>query len=115
MAGFNTGDLCTLISGSPKFAVEKMEGRTVFCVWCNDGVIHRDQFDANLLRRWEEREDSRGGDRSDPGRSFSDRPRGGGKPFGDKPRGGGKPFGDKPRGGKPSFGDKKDKPFYRKD
>jgi len=62
MASFKTGDLATLICGSPRMAVESVEGDQVSLVWCNEGVIYRDTFAAALVKKWETRDgDSRGG------------------------------------------------------
>ncbi|MEM7057874.1 MAG: hypothetical protein AAF557_09835 [Pseudomonadota bacterium] len=132
MSEFNIGDLVVLKSGSMRMCVEGIEGDTISTVWCNEGVIGRDNFNIALLNKWEFREDSgpRGGDRG--GR---DRHSGGGKSYGGDREGGGKPFGgsrggrgkrhdddgggrrhddDRPRktgwDGKP-----RDKKFYRKD
>ena len=65
MATLKAGDLAALISGSPRMAVESVDGDSVSLVWCNEGVIHRDTFDKILLKRWEVREggDERGGKR----------------------------------------------------
>lgn len=108
---FKTGDLCTLICGSPRMAVEAVDNDGVHVVWCNEGVIHRDTFAAPLLRAWEHREDDRGtgggkpfkGDRDGVGKRFDKGGRdGGGKRFDDK----GKPGWD----GKP-----RQKTHFRKD
>jgi len=63
MATLKAGDLAALISGSPRMAVESVEGDNVSLVWCNEGVIYRDTFDKILLKRWEVREggNDRGG------------------------------------------------------
>lgn len=98
MAALKEGDLVVLVSGSPKFAVEKIEARKIHCVWCHEGEIRRDAFDAALIRKWEEREDSResrgkpfGGDRDRGGDRGGFR---GGDRGGDRGgfKGGGKPF-----------------------
>ena len=99
MSALTEGDIVTLVSGSPRLAVEKIEARIIHCVWCNEGVIHRDAFDAALVRKWEVRGDDRDGggrDRSggrdrDGGRDRGN-PRDPSKRFGDDKRGGGKPF-----------------------
>ena len=69
MATLKAGDLAALISGSPRMAVESVEGDNVSLVWCNEGVIYRDTFDKILLKRWEVREggNDRGGDRGGRG------------------------------------------------
>lgn len=102
MAALKEGDLVVLVSGSPKFAVEKIEARKIHCVWCHEGEIRRDAFDAALIRKWEERDASsdRGGDRG----GFRGGDRGGfrgGDRGGDR---GGFKGGDRKGGGKPFRG-----------
>ena len=63
MTAFKTGDLAALISGSPRMAVESVDGDAVSLVWCNEGTIHRDTFNVALLKKWEVREDDRSGKR----------------------------------------------------
>jgi uncharacterized protein YodC (DUF2158 family) len=105
------GDLVVLNSGSMRMAVEGVDEGRVACVWCHEGEIGRDTFDARLLKKWEHREDER------PARSESG---GGGRPFrGDREGGGAKRFSrsddDKPRG-KPGWdGKPREKKFFRKD
>ncbi|MEM7616407.1 MAG: hypothetical protein AAF245_15240 [Pseudomonadota bacterium] len=94
MADFKVGDIVVLSAGSMRMAVEGVEGDVIQTVWCNEGTIGRDSFPSILLRKWEHREDDRGG-RSD---------RGARPPRDDKPRG--KPGWD----GKP-----REKKFFRKD
>lgn len=124
---FAMGDLVVLISGSMRMAVEAVDGDNVACVWCNEGEIGRDNFNAKLLRKWETREDDRGGSRgSDRGRDD----RGGGRPHRGDRDGGGKPYrggdrddrggrggdrDDKPRGKTGWDGKPRDKKFFRKD
>jgi uncharacterized protein YodC (DUF2158 family) len=90
VAKFNVGDLVVLKSGSMRMCVEAVDEDVVSTVWCNEGVIGRDNFAVALLNKWEVREDDRGG------------PRGGGKP---PYRGGGdrEGGGDRDRGGKPPY------------
>lgn len=85
MSSYEIGDLVVLISGSMRMAVEAVDGENIACVWCNEGEIGRDNFDARLLKKWEYREDSghRGG---------RDDHRGGGKPHRGDREGGGKPY-----------------------
>jgi len=97
MAQYKTGDMAALISGSMKMAVESVDGESVNCVWCVEGVIGRDTFHETLLRKWEERES---GGRPSGGRPFNKD----GRSFDDKPKG--KPGWD----GKP-----REKKFFRKD
>lgn len=102
MATLKAGDLAALISGSPRMAVESVDGDSVSLVWCNEGVIHRDTFDKILLKRWEVRE---GGDER------------GGKRFGGGDRGGrgGERGGDR-KGGKTGWdGKPREKSHFRKD
>ena len=69
MEKLGIGDLVVLTSGSMRMAVEGVEGEKVACVWCHEGAIGRDAFDARLLKKWEYREEERparseGGSRS---------------------------------------------------
>ncbi|MEM9062819.1 MAG: hypothetical protein AAGD13_20345 [Pseudomonadota bacterium] len=127
MSKYNIGDLVVLKSGSMRMCVEAVDGDTISTVWCNEGVIGRDQFSEVLLNKWEHREDSgpRGGDRGG-------HRGGGGKPYGGDRDGGGKRFGgDRDRGDRGGRdrdrdddrpprktgwdGKPRDKKFYRKD
>lgn len=105
MTEFKTGDLVVLISGSMRMAVEAVEGENVACVWCNEGEIGRDNFNALLLRKWEHREDH------EERRSGRD-DRGGGKPRQDRGERGGdrKPKGKTGWDGKP-----REKKYFRKE
>lgn len=106
MAELEIGDLVVLTSGSMRMVVEGTGEGRVSCVWCHEGAIGRDSFDARLLKKWEHRED--------------DRPAGGGKPFRGDREGGSKPYRpadreDRPRG-KPGWdGKPREKKFFRKD
>lgn len=133
MAEFNIGDLVVLKSGSMRMCVESVEGDVISTVWCNEGIIGRENFNVVLLNKWEFREDSgsRGGDRGPRGagdRGDRGGHRGGGKPYGGDRDGGGKRFGGRDdrgdRGGdrddrpprKTGWdGKPRDKKFYRKD
>jgi hypothetical protein len=104
------GDLVVLTSGSMRMAVEGVEETQVACVWCHEGEIGRDTFDARLLKKWEHREDDR------PARA-----EGGGKPYRGDREGSGKPYNrpvdrdERPRG-KPGWdGKPREKKFFRKD
>jgi uncharacterized protein YodC (DUF2158 family) len=102
------GDLVVLTSGSMRMAVEAADEGRVACVWCHEGKIGRDTFDARLLKKWEIREEER------PARS-----EGAGRPWRGEREGGAKPYrGDrdeKPRG-KPGWdGKPREKKFFRKD
>ena len=82
MEKFEIGDLVVLASGSMRMAVEAVDEGRVACVWCHEGEIGRDAFDARLLKKWEYREEERparaeGGAAS---RSAATR-EGGGKPY----------------------------------
>ena len=67
MEKLEIGDLVVLTSGSMRMAVEGVDGGKVACVWCHEGKIGRDAFDARLLKKWEFREDDRPA-RADGGR-----------------------------------------------
>lgn len=114
MATLKAGDLAALISGSPRMAVESVDGDNVSLVWCNEGVIHRDTFDKILLKRWEVREggNDRGGDRGGRGGFGGDRggDRGGRGGFGGGDRGGDRKGGKTGWDGKP-----REKSHFRKD
>lgn len=107
------GDLVVLTAGSMRMAVEAVDGENISCLWCHEGRIGRDTFNAKMLKKWEFREDDR-----------SPRPAaGGGKPYRGDREGGGKPYApradaardDKPRG-KPGWdGKPREKKFFRKD
>ncbi len=103
------GDLVVLTSGSMRMAVEGVDGEQVACVWCHEGEIGRDAFDAKLLKKWEHREEDR------PARA-----EGGAKPYRGDREGGGKPFRpadreERPRG-KPGWdGKPRERKFFRKD
>jgi uncharacterized protein YodC (DUF2158 family) len=107
MEQFGIGDLVVLASGSMRMAVESVEDGRVACVWCHEGAIGRDTFDARLLKRWEHREEERPA-------------RGEGKPFRGEREGGGKPYraadrDERPRG-KPGWdGKPREKKYFRKD
>lgn len=103
MVDYAVGDLVVLTAGSMRMAIETVEGDTVSCLWCHEGKIGRDTFNKTLVKKWEHREDDRGG-RPKPFRGDRDRDGGGGKHFDDKPRG--KPGWD----GKP-----REKKYFRKD
>lgn len=111
---YELGDLVVLVSGSMRMAVESVEEGRIAVVWCNEGAIGRDSFDAKLLKKWEMREDHggpRGGDRGGKPPYRGDR-EGGGKPF----RGGDRDGGDaKPRGKTGWDGKPREKKFFRKD
>ena len=106
MEKLEIGDLVVLTSGSMRMAVEGVEGEKVACVWCHEGAIGRDAFDARLLKKWEFREEAR--------------PEGGAKPYRGEREGGGKPYraadrDEKPRG-KPGWdGKPREKKYFRKD
>lgn len=102
MDNFEIGALVVLTAGSMRMAVESVEGDRVACVWCHEGKIGRDSFDARLLKKWEHREEER-----------HPRPEGGARPFRGDREGGGKPYaprGDRPGGDRPDRGDQGDKP-----
>jgi uncharacterized protein YodC (DUF2158 family) len=103
MDKFEIGDLVVLTSGSMRMAIESLDGDAVACVWCHEGTIGRDRFDARLLKKWEFREEDR------PAKPFRGDREGGGKPY--RPRS----DDDRPRG-KPGWdGKPREKKFFRKD
>ncbi len=123
MADFKLGEIVALTPGSPRMAVEKIEGDMVSTVWCNEGTIHRDTFHKMIIKKWEVRE---GGDRGgykgggDRGgyKGGGDRGgyKGGGKPYSGDREGGGKRFDDRAPKGKPGWdGKPREKKFFRKD
>ncbi|WP_185804447.1 hypothetical protein [Pontivivens nitratireducens] len=103
MADFQIGDIVVLTAGSMRMAVESVDGDTASTVWCNEGVIGRDTFATVLLKKWEQREDTRGGFNKGGDRGGY---KGGGDRGGD--RGGFNKGGD--RGGYKGGGDRDDKP-----
>ena len=114
MSNYELGDIVVLISGSMRMAVEAADGDNIACVWCNEGEIGRDNFNAKLLKKWEYREDTRGGDRGGdrggkpPYRGGGDRDdRGPRKPYGDRD--------DKPRGKTGWDGKPREKKYFRKE
>ncbi len=119
MEKFEIGDLVVLTAGSMRMAVEAVDGEQVACVWCHEGEIGRDSFNAKLLKKWEVREDDHRAPRGE----------GGAKPYRGDREGGGKPYqrrtpeqgergaarDEKPRG-KPGWdGKPREKKFFRKD
>ncbi len=139
MADYKLGDIVALTAGSPRMAVEEVNGEEVSTVWCNEGTIHRDTFNLALVKKWEVREGGdrggykgggdrggykgggdrggyKGGDRGGDRGGY----KGGGKPYGGDREGGGKRFDDRSdRGapkGKPGWdGKPREKKFFRKD
>lgn len=108
MNSFEIGDLVVLSSGSMRMAVEAVESDRVACVWCHEGEIGRDNFDARLLRKWEHREEE------------PRAPRGEGRPYRGDREGGGKPFRSSDRDDRPPRktgwdGKPREKKFFRKD
>ena len=125
MAKFEIGDLVVLKSGSMRMCVEAVDDEVISTVWCNEGIIGRDNFAVALLNKWEHREDAgggprgapRGGDRDGGRPPFKGGDRDGGKPpykGGDRDRGGDRGGDDRPKktgwDGKP-----RDKKYFRKD
>ena len=123
MAKFNIGDLVVLKSGSMRMCVEAVDEDVVSTVWCNEGVIGRDNFAPALLNKWEVREDDRGPrPRSNGGDRYGARSgdRGGKPPYrGDRDRGGDRGGDDRPprkTAGKTGWdGKPRDKKYFRKD
>jgi hypothetical protein len=113
MEHLQLGDLVVLTAGSMRMAVEAVDGDQVACVWCHEGKIGRDSFNAKLLKKWEHREDDHRPARAE----------GAAKPYRGEREGGAKPYAprsagdrdDKPRG-KPGWdGKPREKKFFRKD
>ena len=103
------GDLVVLASGSMRMAVEAVDEGRVACVWCHEGEIGRDSFDARLLKKWEHREEDARPPRDAGARPFRGDREGGGKPYRARTED------DKPRG-KPGWdGKPREKKFFRKD
>lgn len=134
MPDYKLGDIVALTAGSPRMAIEAVDGDNVSCLWCNEGTIHRDTFNVALIKKWETREygGDRGGSRGGGGGGY----KGGGKPYGgdrggDRDSGGGgykggykggdrdggeKRFDDRGPKGKPGWdGKPREKKFFRKD
>jgi uncharacterized protein YodC (DUF2158 family) len=115
VAKFNIGDLVVLKSGSMRMCVEAVDEDVVSTVWCNEGVIGRDNFAPALLNKWEHREDDRGArPRPHGGERGGDRggDRGGKPPYrGDRDRGGD----DRPPRKTGWDGKPRDKKYFRKD
>ena len=109
MDKFEIGDLVVLTSGSMRMAVEGLGDDKVSCVWCHEGGIGRDSFDARLLKKWEFREDDGRAARSE----------GPAKPYRGDREGGSKPHrapDDRPPRGKPGWdGKPREKKYFRKD
>lgn len=109
MENFEIGDLVVLSSGSMRMAVEALDGETVACVWCHEGIIGRDRFNAKLLRKWEHRED----DKSSPRGEGRGPGRGGDGARRRPPAGAGE---DRAPRGKPGWdGKPREKKFFRKE
>jgi uncharacterized protein YodC (DUF2158 family) len=108
MEQFGVGDLVVLASGSMRMVVENVDDGRVACVWCHEGAIGRDAFDARLLKRWEFREDD-----ARPARDAA-RPARGERPGPGKPRPGDRD--ERPPRGKPGWdGKPREKKYFRKD
>jgi uncharacterized protein YodC (DUF2158 family) len=110
MEKFEIGDLVVLTSGSMRMAVEAVDEGRIACVWCHEGEIGRDAFDARLLKKWEFREEE-----AKPARG-----EGTGRPFRGEREGGAKPYraerGEKPARGKPGWdGKPREKKYFRKE
>ena len=128
MSKFNIGDLVVLKSGSMRMCVEAADEDVISTVWCNEGVIGRDNFAPALLNKWEYREDSGGASRGPKGPPRGDREGGGyrgdreGGYKGDReggykgrPRGGDRDGDDRPPRKTGWDGKPRDKKYFRKD
>ena len=87
-----------------RMAVEAINKEKVSTVWCNEGVIGRDSFDAVLLKKWEYREE----DKIKPSRV------GGGSRGYDKKESRGPTRSEKPKGKTGWDGKAREKNFFRK-
>ena len=81
MEKLEIGDLVVLASGSMRMAVEAVDEARVACVWCHEGAIGRDSFDARLLKKWEFREEDRPARRRGRRKPYRGDREGGGKPY----------------------------------
>jgi uncharacterized protein YodC (DUF2158 family) len=114
MEKFEIGDLVVLTSGSMRMAVEATDEGRVACVWCHEGEVGRDNFDARLLKKWEFREEERPARAEGGARPYRSDREGAAKPY-RAPRAGGDDRPEKPRG-KPGWdGKPREKKFFRKD
>lgn len=103
--------MVVLISGSMRMAVEEVRDDRVKVVWCHEGRVGRDEFDARLLNKWEAREGQGAGPRPFGGKPQGDR---GGKPWqnrDERPRGGD----DRPPRKTGWDGKPRDKKYFRKE
>ena len=111
MEKFEIGDLVVLASGSMRMAVEAVDEARVACVWCHEGEIGRDAFDARLLKKWEYREEEQAGARRGRRQAVARRARGRRQAV-SRRRGGD----ERPPRGKPGWdGKPREKKFFRKD
>jgi uncharacterized protein YodC (DUF2158 family) len=109
MEQLGIGDLVVLASGSMRMVVEGVEDGRVACVWCHEGAIGRDIFDARLLRRWEHREEEARPAREPAAKPYRGDREGAGKPYRAADRA------EKPRG-KPGWdGKPREKKYFRKE
>jgi hypothetical protein len=113
MEQLEIGDLVVLTAGSMRMAVESVDGDSVACVWCHEGKIGRDAFNARLLKKWEHREDDHRPARAGAG-PRAPRAEGGPKPYAARSADRGDRA-DKPKA-KPGWdGKPREKKFFRKD
>jgi hypothetical protein len=109
MSELQIGDIVVLTAGSMRMAVEAIDGDTVSVVWCHEGAIGRDAFNAVLLKKWEHREGDAGGGAGKGKPYRGDREGGGAKRFDDKR------FDDKPKPKTGWDGKPREKKYFRKD
>ena len=57
MSDLKVGDMVVLIAGSMRMAVESVKANKVSTVWCNEGIIGRDIFPKEVLKKWEYRDE----------------------------------------------------------
>ena len=111
MSDYKIGDIVVLTAGSMRMAVEAVNGEDVSCLWCHEGTIGRDTFNAVLLKKWEVRDGS-DRDSGGKGRPFKGDRDGGGRRYDDRDSG---RRDDKPKG-KPGWdGKPREKKYFRKD
>lgn len=114
MSDFTVGDVVVLTAGSPRMNVEAIDGTTISTVWCHEGQIGRDSFDAKILKKWEMREERPSFGGGGGGKPYRGDREGGARKFDDKPRDD-RPRDDKPRGKTGWDGKPRENKFFRKD
>lgn len=104
MSEFKMGDIVVLTAGSMRMAVETIDKDKISTVWCNEGVIGRDTFSPELLKKWEYREEDKARPpRMNASRGYEKK----------ESRDSGRP--EKPKGKTGWDGKPREKKFFRKD